>query len=229
MADGRYVAYYRVSTQGQGSSGLGLEAQQEAVVSYLNGGGWELVGKYTDVESGTRKGNDRPELKKALAHAKREKATLIIAKLDRLARNVHFITGLMESGVDFVAVDNPTATRFTVQILAVLAEEEARLISVRTKAALQAARKRGAKLGKPENLTDSARRKGAEAAGQKASRTARDEYTAIVPTIMRLRAQGLSLRAIAQHLNQAGEVTRHNKPFEAMTVQRIIKRLGPNA
>lgn len=108
MAGSKYIAYYRVSTQAQGASGLGLEAQKESVLRFLNGGDWELVAEYTDVESGTRKGNNRPELAKAIAHAKRAKATLLIAKLDRLARNVHFVSGLMESGVDFRCVDNPS-------------------------------------------------------------------------------------------------------------------------
>jgi len=114
--NGKFVAYYRVSTEKQEQSGLGLEAQKSAVEKYLNGGNWELVGEFVEVESGKRK--NRPQLNAALALSKKQKATLIIAKLDRLARNLHFISGLMEARIEFLAVDNPTANRLTVQILA---------------------------------------------------------------------------------------------------------------
>ena len=127
MAVGRFVAYYRVSTDRQGKSGLGLEAQREAVQSYLNGGSWTLAAEVTEVESGKR--NDRPELDRALGLCRLYGATLVVAKLDRLARNVAFISKLMESGVDFVAVDFPQANRLTVHILAAVAEHEAAMIS----------------------------------------------------------------------------------------------------
>ena len=139
------IAYYRVSTARQGESGLGLEAQRHAVSHFLELGQWELAAEFTEVESGKRK--NRPQLNEALALCKKLKATLIIAKLDRLARNLHFVSGLMESSVDFVAVDNPTANRLTIQILAAVAEDEARRISERTKAALARAKARGTKLG----------------------------------------------------------------------------------
>ena len=119
MATGRFVSYLHVSTQRQGRSGLGLAAQREAVRSYLDGGRWRLVGEFVEIESGKR--NDRPELARALAECRLRKATVIIAKLDRLARNVHFVSGLMESGVDFVAVDFPQANRLTIHILAAVA------------------------------------------------------------------------------------------------------------
>jgi DNA invertase Pin-like site-specific DNA recombinase len=138
---GKFVAYFRVSTDKQGKSGLGLEAQREAVMNYLNGGRWTLVDEFTEVESGKR--NDRPELEMALAACKRQKAKLVIAKLDRLGRNLAFIATLMESGVEFVAVDNPHANKLTVHILAAVAQHEREMISERTKAALQAAKKRG--------------------------------------------------------------------------------------
>ena len=150
MAIGRFVAYYRVSTDRQGKSGLGLEAQREAVQSYLNGGSWTLAAEVTEVESGKR--NDRPELDRALGLCRLYGATLVVAKLDRLARNVAFISKLMESGVDFVAVDFPQANRLTVHILAAVAKHEAAMISQRTKAALAAAKARGVKLGNPANL-----------------------------------------------------------------------------
>ena len=119
MAEGRFIAYYRVSTDRQGKSGLGLEAQRQAVIDYLDGGRWELVGEHTEIESGRR--SDRPELARALEGCRRQKAVLIIAKLDRLARNVAFIANLMESGVDFVAVDFPQANKLTIHILAAVA------------------------------------------------------------------------------------------------------------
>jgi DNA invertase Pin-like site-specific DNA recombinase len=158
---GNFVAYYRVSTERQGRSGLGLEAQQKAVRDHLNGGDWKLVGEFTEVESGKR--SDRPKLAEALKACRVRGATLIIAKLDRLARNVHFVSGLMESGVEFTAVDFPQANRLAVHILAAVAEHEAKMISERTKAALAAAKARGVKLGgfrKNAKLTVKARQAG---------------------------------------------------------------------
>src|SRR6185437_987490 len=145
MANGKFISYLRVSTARQGMSGLGLEAQREAVSSYLNGGHWQLIQEIVEVESGKR--NDRPKIAEALRLCRLHNATLVIAKLDRLARNVHFISSLMESGVDFVACDFPQANRLTVHILAAVAEHEAGMISARTKAALAAAKSRGVKLG----------------------------------------------------------------------------------
>lgn len=143
----RYVTYARVSTQKQGASGLGLEAQQAAIDGFLRQHGGEIVGSFIEVESGRK--SDRPELAKALAAAKKAKAVLLIAKLDRLARNVLFVATLQESGVDFTSCDQPFASRMTVQILSAVAEDEARRISERTRAALQAAKARGKKLGSP--------------------------------------------------------------------------------
>ncbi len=143
--NGTYVAYYRVSTDRQGRSGLGLEAQRSAVAGYLDGGSWTLLDTFTEVESGRR--NDRPELAKALDLCRRRKATLVIAKLDRLARNVAFIANLMDADVDVVAVDMPEANRFTLHIMAAMAEHVAALVSQQTKAALKAAKARGRALG----------------------------------------------------------------------------------
>src|SRR5712671_6423852 len=140
-----FVAYFRVSTDKQGASGLGLEAQREAVARYVAGAAGVIVAEFQEIESGKR--NDRPQIAAALAACRLRRATLIIAKLDRLARNVHFISSLMESGVEFVAVDFPQANRLTVHILAAVAEHEATMISARTKAALAAAKARGVKLG----------------------------------------------------------------------------------
>src|SRR5215204_3064181 len=146
MATGRYISYLRVSTDRQGKSGLGIEAQRKAVEDYLNGGSWSLAAEFIEIETGTRKG-ERPKLQEALAACRLYSAKLVIAKLDRLARNVNFISNLMESGVDFVAVDFPQANRLTVHILAAVAEHEAAMISQRTRAALAAAKARGKKLG----------------------------------------------------------------------------------
>ena len=142
-----WVAYYRVSTEKQGRSGLGLDAQRAAVVCHVAQCGGRLTGEFVEVESGRKK--DRPQLAAALVAARAHRAVLVIAKLDRLARNVHFVSGLMESGVEFVAADMPTVNRLTVHILAAVAEEEARMISARTKAALAAAKARGVALGNP--------------------------------------------------------------------------------
>ena len=150
----KFVAYQRVSTDKQGRSGLGREAQEAAVAGYAQARGGDIVDRFVEVESGKR--NDRPELGKALALCRKQKATLIIAKLDRLARNVAFIANLMESGVDFIAVDMPSATRLTIHILAAVAEHEREMISARTKAALQARKARGGRLGAPDPAIGSA-------------------------------------------------------------------------
>src|SRR5262249_3052103 len=152
---GKFVAYFRVSTERQGKSGLGLEAQRQAVLAYLDGGRWALVGEFTEIESGKR--NDRPQLAAALAACKKLKAKLVIAKLDRLGRNLAFIPALMERRVGFVAVDNPHANKLTVHILAAVAQHEREMISERTKVALAAAKRRGKRLGNP-NLPDAAKR-----------------------------------------------------------------------
>lgn len=140
-----FVSYLRASTTRQGASGLGLEAQRKAVADYLNGGDWTLLGEHVEVESGRK--NDRPELLKALEHCRLTGAKLVIAKLDRLSRNAHFLIGLQEAGVPFVAADMPNANELTVGIMALVAREERKAISSRTKAALAAAKERGGKLG----------------------------------------------------------------------------------
>jgi DNA invertase Pin-like site-specific DNA recombinase len=145
MAEGTFVAYYRVSTEKQGRSGLGLDAQRKAVDDYLNGGKWDLAAEFTEIESG--KNSDRPALAKALQACRVYGARLVIAKLDRLSRDAHFLLGLEKAGVDFVAADMPHANRLTVGIMAMVADEERRMISARTKAALAEAKKRGKKLG----------------------------------------------------------------------------------
>jgi DNA invertase Pin-like site-specific DNA recombinase len=222
VSTSRCVAYYRVSTKAQGHSGLGLDAQEQAVTHFLDGRGSQLVGTYTDIETGTRKGNDRPQLARAIAQCKRERATLVIAKLDRLSRNVHFVSGMMESGVDFVAVDVPSANRLTIHILAAVAEEEARMISRRTKDALAAAKARGVKLGRPENLPADANARSARVIQDNAERA----YANITPIVLGLRSQGLPFGKIAAQLNAKGERTRRGAEFTPTTVIRIVERSG---
>lgn len=211
--NGKFVAYYRVSTAKQGQSGLGLEAQKSAVQQYLNGGSWDLAGEFVEVESGKKK--NRPQLNAALTLCKKHKATLIIAKLDRLARNLHFISGLMESRIEFLAVDNPTANRLTVQILAAVAEEEARAISARTKAALSSAKSRGVVLGKHGAQLGKANHK-------RAVKMANDMKGAIAA----LRAEGIeTVREIATTLNTRGIATPQGKRWHGTSVHRLLKRM----
>lgn len=213
------VAYYRVSTARQGQSGLGIEAQQASVEAYAASAGLEVIEAFIEVETGTRKRN-RPQIEKAVAEAKKHGAVLLIAKIDRLARSMAFISNLMESGADFVAVDMPEANRLTVHLMAALAEHEARLISVRTRDALAAAKKRGTPMGTPENLTRDAQLAGAAAMKAKAIRETK-QPTKLART---LRRQGLSLREIARELNDGGFVTRTGKAWNHVQVKRILDR-----
>src|ERR1700722_19869847 len=219
---GRFVAYFRVSTDRQGKSGLGLEAQREAVMSYLNGGRWTLAAEFTEVESGKRSDN-RPELEKAIAACKRLKAKLVIAKLDRLSRNLAFIAALMESGVEFVAVDNPHMNKLTIHILAAVAEHEREMISERTKAALQAAKARGKVLGNP-NLREAAKR-GSEAASANARRFAAN-VRPIIEEIMR--AGATSHNAIAAKLNERNVRTARGGVWTHVQVGAILHPFDPS-
>lgn len=208
----RFVGYYRVSTERQGRSGLGLEAQREAVSGYIAQTGGVLLDAYTEVESG--KQHQRPELHRALAECRKRKAILIIAKLDRLARSVHFISGLMESGVDFVAVDNPHANKLMLHLLAAFAEHEREAISERTKAALAAAKARGVQLGANG-------RRLAERHKQAADAFARE----VGESLSVLEQQGLSLAGIARSLNERGVPTVKGGRWHPQTVQRILQRI----
>lgn len=210
-----YIAYYRVSTDKQGRSGLGLEAQDAAVTYYTQGRG-EVVATYTEVEGHRTRAQDRPELAKALAHCRKIRATLIIAVLDRLARNVHFISGLMESGVPFVAADMPNASKFEIHIRAAMAEEERERISKRTKDALAAAKRRGTRLGNPcpgSSLTKGRTTAEANLARHRAN---------VAPLIQELHGQGLSLSAIARELNRRGVATARGRQWEAATVKLYL-------
>jgi len=192
--------------------------------------GARIAAWYTEVETGKRA--DRPELAKALAHAKRSKAVLTVAKLDRLARNVAFTSALMRSGADFIACDNPHANKLTIHILAAVAEDEAERISQRTKAALAAAKARGQLLGsaRPDhwNGREQARLAGLET-GRKVSAKVRTEaateaYADLAPTLAELRGKGLSLQAIANDLNTQGHTTRRGRPWNAVQVSRVLER-----
>jgi DNA invertase Pin-like site-specific DNA recombinase len=214
---GRFVAYYRVSTDKQGQSGLGLEAQRQAVMNYLNGGPWKLVAEHTEVESGKR--NARPQLEKALAACRKHKAKLVIAKLDRLSRNLAFIATLMDSGVEFVATDNPHANRLTVHILAAVAEHEREAISERTKAALQAAKRRGVKLGGPRLAA--ARQASIEARGELANAFAAN----VRPIIKEIQASGVSsMRGIARALTARGVKTARGGDWSDVQVAAMLRR-----
>ena len=213
---GKFVAYFRVSTDRQDKSGLGLEAQREAVMNYLDGGRWTLTKEFTEVESGKR--NDRPELVKALAACKRQKAKLVIAKLDRLGRNLAFIATLMESGVEFVAVDNPHFNNLTVHFLAAIAQHEREMISERSKAALLAAKRRGRRLGNP-NLPEAAKR-GVAALKANAKRFAAN----VRPIIDEIIAAGAkSHNAIAAKLNERNVPTARGGVWTHVQVGAILR------
>lgn len=220
--EGVFVAYYRVSTAKQGRSGLGLEAQRKAVAAFLNGGSWTLAAEFTEVESGKR--NDRPELAKALQACRVYGAKLVIAKLDRLSRDAHFLLGLEKAGVDFVAADMPMANRLTVGIMAMVADEERRMISTRTKAALAAAKARGKRLGGNRGvvLSDAARRAGRAVLSARAAERAND----LAPVLAELRAVGItSLRGLAKALTQRGIPTpRGHREWSAAQVSRLVAK-----
>jgi len=218
MATGKFVAYYRVSTAKQGQSGLGLEAQQAAVASFLNGGDWQLIGNFQEVETG--KGSNaldkRPQLKAALAACKKQGATLIIAKLDRLARNVHFVSGLLEAGVEFVAADMPQANKVMIQMHAVMSEWERDQISTRTKAALAAAKARGIQLGKagPANLRPNI---------EERQHAAREFAERLRSVFVGMQTRQLSQRAMVEELNALGIKARRGGQWSLLQVQRVLK------
>lgn len=222
MATGNFVTYARVSTAKQGRSGLGLEAQHEAVERYLNGGRWKVVGEFVEVESGKR--SDRPELAKAIAACRLYNARLIVAKLDRLSRDPGFLRDLERSGIDFVAADMPDANKLTVGIMALVAEQEREAISARTKAALQAAKARGQALGGFRGRTFTEADHEAAAAARKARGAV--QAARLAPTLAELRAAGIaSASGIAKALNAKGIPTSRGGEWQAVQVQRVLARL----
>jgi DNA invertase Pin-like site-specific DNA recombinase len=224
-----FVAYLRVSTDKQGRSGLGLEAQQAAINAFIRPGDRLLSPPFVEVESGRKAA--RPQLEAAMDRCRRTGATLLIAKLDRLSRDAHFLLGLQKAGVEFVAADMPTANRLTVGIMALVAEEEARMISARTKAALAAAKARGTKLGgdrgyRPASPPDA--RAGGAASGAARSLAADHAAFRLLPVMEQIKADGASsLRDVAAALAARGipTPTGHGQ-WTATTVRRIITRAG---
>jgi DNA invertase Pin-like site-specific DNA recombinase len=235
VSNGRFIAYFRVSTDKQGKSGLGLEAQRAAVTNYLNGGKWKIIAEFTEVESGKR--SDRPQLDAALKAARLHRAALVVSKVDRLTRSVAFLSKLLEANVDvrfadLPQIEGPTG-RFMLQQMASVAELEAGMISDRTRKALAAVKERGRKLGgvrhrksdgKRVTITSDVQAQAVAALQARASARAAD----IAPTIKELQAGGAdSLRAIAAGLNEAGIPTaRGQGKWSAVQVQRTLARLS---
>ena len=215
MSIGKFVSYLRVSTDRQGRSGLGLEAQRKAVADYLNGGNWELIAEFVEVETGKR--DDRPKLREALHRAKVTGATLVIAKLDRLSRNLAFIAALQDSGAKFVAADMPEANETMIQFMAVIAQHERKMISTRTKAALAAARARGKRLGNPNLVALQAVGAGRPGwtAGADSNRASADRFARdVLPVVEAIRADGItSLEGIASALNGRRYPNRARRPL----------------
>ncbi len=207
-----FVAYYRVSTDRQGQSGLGLQGQKSSVEAFCAAKG-PILREYIEVESGKR--SDRPQLALAVKEARKLGATLIIAKLDRLSRNVHFISGLLETGVNFISADMPQADKFMLHVYAALSEQEARQISVRTKLALQAAKARGVKLGA-----------NGRALAERNKREASRFSASIISTINEIRESGVtSLNGIAKELTARGVKTfRNNSKWQAIQVKNVMSR-----
>lgn len=213
MSATHFVSYIRVSTTEQGKSGLGLDAQRQAVNEYLARESGRLLCEFVEVESGSR--NDRTQLNDAIELCKRKKATLLIAKLDRLARNVAFISTLMESGLDFLAADNPHANKLMIHMLAAFAEHERDQIRARTKAALAAAKARGVVLGRygREVLSKMNHAKAVERAGD------------LAPVIIELRTRGLTVQQITEVMNQRRIPTVRGKRWHPATVHSLIRRV----
>lgn len=214
----KIISYVRVSTQKQGQSGLGLEAQQKAVQHYLVEKGAELVAEFVEVESGKKTDKERPELAAALAACKKQKAVLVVAKLDRLARNVHFISGLMEAKVRFVALDMPEANELTLHVMAAFAEHEAKRISERTKAALAIAKERGVQLG----IAGAANLQPNIEARQKQAQAFAESLSGIFEGF---KLRELTQRQMVDELNSLGIKTARSSSWSLIQVQRILKTL----
>lgn len=223
MAHGKFVAYYRVSTQKQGRSGLGLDAQKEAVRTFLSGGNWTLVAEVVEVESGKK--DDRPKLTEALRLCRLHGARLLIAKLDRLSRDAYFLLGLQKSGVQFTAADMPEANEMVVGIMAVVAQAERKMISARTKAALAAAKARGTVLGGHRGVTPS--REDQEAGRAVQAARALSRVTDLAPVIRDIQASGAtSLAAVARVLNERGIPAARGGEWSPMQVSRVMAHLS---
>lgn len=213
----QYVTYYRVSTQRQGASGLGLDAQRATVEQYLAGSARTSVGEFVEIETGKSANalDKRPQLRLALEACRKARATLLIAKLDRLARSVHFVSGLMESRIKFVACDMPEANDLTIHLMAAFAEYEAKRISERTREALAAAKARGVVLGAtgPANLKCNN--------GQRRQRT-REFQQRIRPVLEGMLAQGMSRRVMVVRLNELGITAPMGGLWSLGQLQRVL-------
>jgi DNA invertase Pin-like site-specific DNA recombinase len=223
VAEGKFVSYLRVSTARQGRSGLGLEAQRQAVTDFLNGGNWTLVKEFRETESGKKA--DRPELEKAFQLCRLTGAKLVIAKLDRLSRDAHFLLGLEKAGVDFVAADMPHANKLTIGIMAVMAQHEREMISARTKAALAAAKRRGVKLGGDRGSipTNKQRARAIAVRQDRADSRAAD----LAPVVKELQAAGaVTLRAIAAGLEERGIPAARGGAWSANQVSRLLQNIA---
>lgn len=218
----KFIAYYRVSRKEQGISGLGLSAQQSSVEKYVTSQDGIILKSFKEIETGTNK-RERVEIHKAIQQAKNEGAVLVIAKLDRLARQVTFVSSLMDSGIEFLAVDMPSANNFTIHIFSALAEQEAKLISSRTKVALAELKKKGVKLGNPQNLTSEARAKGVNKIKENAMNNDRNRQAQSI--ILNCKEKEMSYRQIADYLNQLNFKTRHGNKFYAPTVLQLYNRM----
>ena len=217
-----YIAYYRVSTQHQGNSKLGLEAQKSDVARHLSKADGKLIAEFQDIESGKK--NNRPQLIQAIEECKKHNTTLLIAKLDRLSRNASFIFTLRDSKIDFICCDMPNANSVTIGIMAVLAQDERERISHRTKSALAELKKRGIKLGNPENLTNEARAKGLKVRLDNANNNENNRKASIL--IINLREKGLSFYKIAKKLNDYGYKTRRGCIFSRTQVKRLYNNFN---
>lgn len=219
MRPSQYVPYYRVSTQRQGQSGLGLEAQRAAVHAFAPQLG-QLLPEFIEIESGRK--NHRPQLLAAIDSARRKGATLLIAKLDRLSRNAAFVLTLRDSGVDFVCCDIPDANTLTVGMFAIIAQHERETGSKRTREALAAKKARGAQLGTPANLTAAAIERGRQVRQANAQENQQNRQAARLASL--LHAQGFNNEQIAQELNESGYRTRRGKEFFRISVHRLLQR-----
>ena len=222
----KYVIYYRVSTKRQGRSGLGLRGQKNAVLAFLNGSKSRIVAEYTEIESGKR--DDRPQFLKAVKSAQENDATLLVAKLDRLSRDLHFVTGLQKEGIDFTACDMPDANRLTINIMAAMAQQEREMISERTKTALSAAKAKGRKLGASNRKIKKALRAG----GWKNSIKTRRERALrfaenLRPKIEKLRIkEGKSRGEIVEHFNDYSVPAPMGGGWSPSQLRRVMDRLG---
>jgi DNA invertase Pin-like site-specific DNA recombinase len=217
----KYIAYYRVSRKEQGISGLGLSAQKTSVTNFVRNQEGTVIQEFTEIETGTNK-RERVEIHKAIELAKIEGAILVIAKLDRLSRNVNFVSSLMDAGIEFVAVDMPSANHFTIHIFSALAEQEAKLISSRTRLALAELKKKGIALGNPKNLNDEARAKGTLKVKENAINNDRNRQAQSI--IVNCKEKGMSYRQIAEYLNELNFKTRYGNQFMAPTVHQLYSR-----